>query len=84
MAANTHDSILYVQSITSKVLKNIARKEWSAALGVFSALKHITLLQPDIGQACDKVQRQQLNSVVKTFEQTVKQNKFIQISLDAN
>lgn len=58
------------ESITGRVLKNIARKEWSAALGVFSALKHVILLQPDIDQACDRQQRAQLAHVQQTFVQT--------------
>lgn len=60
------------ESITARVLKNIARKEWSAALGVFSALKHVILLQPDIDQAIggDRAQRAQLAHVQQTFVQT--------------
>lgn len=58
------------ESITARVLKNIARKEWSAALGVFSALKHVILLQPDIDLACDRAQRAQLANVQQTFVQT--------------
>lgn len=59
------------QNITNKVLRSIARKEWSSALGVFSALKHVILLQPDIDRACDSVQRQQLSGVLNKLQQTV-------------
>lgn len=60
------------ESITARVLKNIARKEWSAALGVFSALKHVIMLQPDIDQAIggDRAQKAQLAHVQQTFVQT--------------
>lgn len=60
------------ESITARVLKNIARKEWSAALGVFSALKHVILLQPDIDLAIggDRAQKAQLAHVQQTFVQT--------------
>lgn len=53
------------------MLRSIARKEWSSALGVFSALKHVILLQPDIDRACDAVQRQQLSGVLLKLQQTV-------------
>lgn len=56
--------------ITNRVIRNIVRKEWSSALGVFSALKHVILLQPDIDKACDLVQRQQLSGVLNRLTQT--------------
>lgn len=59
------------ENITNKVLRNIARKEWSSALGVFSALKRVILLQPDLDRACDATQRQQLSSVLKKLQHTV-------------
>lgn len=58
------------ENITSKVLRNIARKEWSAALGIFSALKHVQLLQPDIERTYDQTQRQQLLNVLGKLQQT--------------
>lgn len=58
------------ETITSKVLRNIARKEWSAALGIFSALKHVQILQPDIDRTCDTTQRQQLTNVLTKLQQT--------------
>lgn len=58
------------ESITSKVLRNIARKEWSSALGVFSALKNVVLLQPDIDKSCDLNQKQQLSGVLNKLKQT--------------
>lgn len=65
------------EMITSRVLKNIAKKEWSAALGVFSALKHVILLQPDIDKTCDSTQKQQLLGVLNKLQQTVStKNKF--------
>lgn len=59
------------ENITNKVLRNIARKEWSSALGVFSALKRVILLQPDLDRACDAAQRQQLSNVLKKLQHTV-------------
>ncbi|XP_063699362.1 exocyst complex component 7 [Culicoides brevitarsis] len=58
------------ENITTKVLRNIARKEWSAALGIFSALKHVTLLTPDIEKTYDQTQRQQLLNVLGKLQQT--------------
>lgn len=60
-----------VESITNRVLKNISRREWSSALSVFSALKHVILLQPDLDKACDQNQRQQLILVLNKLKQTV-------------
>lgn len=59
------------ESITTRVLRSIAKKDWSAALGVFSALKHVILLQPDIDRTCDSTQKQQLMGVLNRFQQTV-------------
>lgn len=59
------------EAITTRVLRSIAKKDWSAALGVFSALKHVILLQPDIDRTCDSTQKQQLMGVLNRFQQTV-------------
>lgn len=58
------------ENITTKVLRSIARKEWTAALGIFSALKHIIILQPDIEKVCDSSQRYQLSEVLRRLQQT--------------
>ncbi|CAO1404152.1 unnamed protein product [Diamesa serratosioi] len=58
------------EAITSRVLKSISRKEWSAALGVFSAMKHVNLLQPDIDKICSQVQKNQLAGVMNKFNFT--------------
>ena len=58
------------ESITSRVLRSISRKEWSSALGVFSALKHVQLLQPDIDKICNNQQKQQLGGVLNKLQQT--------------
>ncbi|XP_055608745.1 exocyst complex component 7 [Uranotaenia lowii] len=58
------------EAITGRVLRSIGRKEWSAALGIFSALKHVQILQPDIDKICDTAQRQQLGSVLSKLQQT--------------
>lgn len=71
MLLNSLSTLYVFQNITNKVLRSIARKEWSSALGVFSALKHVILLQPDIDRACDSVQRQQLSGVLNKLQQTV-------------
>jgi exocyst complex protein 7 len=52
------------------VVRSISRKEWSAALGVFSALKHINLLQPDIDKICNSIQKKQLEGVMNKFNLT--------------
>lgn len=59
-------------SITSRVLKSISKKEWSAALGVFSAMKHVNLLQPDIEKICNQEQKNQLSGVLNRFHSTGK------------
>ncbi|EAT38259.1 AAEL009832-PA [Aedes aegypti] len=58
------------EAITGRVLRSISRKEWSAALGIFSALKHVQILQPDIDKICDMAQRQQLGGVLSKLQQT--------------
>lgn len=58
------------EAITGRVLRSISRKEWSAALGIFSALKHVQILQPDIDKICDSAQRQQLGGVLNKLQQT--------------
>lgn len=59
------------EQITSRALRNIARKRWTSSLEIFSALKNFMLLQPDIDKACDIVQRQQLNGILQRLQQTV-------------
>lgn len=59
------------EQITSRALRNIARKRWTSSLEIFSALKNFMLLQPDIDKACDIVQRQQLNGILQKLQQTV-------------
>lgn len=59
------------EQITSRSLRNIARKRWTSSLEIFSALKNFMLLQPDIDKACDIVQRQQLNGILQKLQQTV-------------
>ena len=58
------------EQITNRVLRNISRKEWASALGVFSALKRVQILQPDIDRICDSNQREQLGNVLRKFQQT--------------
>lgn len=58
------------ENITSKVLRNISRKEWSAALGIFSALKQLQILQPDVERTYDPTQRQQMLNVLGKLQQT--------------
>lgn len=60
------------ESITSRVMKSISKKEWSAALGVFSAMKHVSLLQPDIEKICNQEQKSQLSGVMNRFHLTGK------------
>lgn len=59
-----------VENITAKVARSIARKEWTAALGIFSALKDVIILQPDIEKVCDATQANQLATVVTRLQQT--------------
>jgi exocyst complex component 7 len=60
------------EAITSRVMKSISKKEWSSALGVFSAMKHVNLLQPDIEKICNQEQKNQLSGVMNRFHQTGK------------
>lgn len=59
-----------VESITAKVMRSIGRREWTAALGIFSALKDVIILQPDIEKVCDATQANQLGMVVTRLQQT--------------
>lgn len=71
LAQNSIEMIVKdVEGITARVVRNIARKEWSSALGVFSALKHVILLQPDINKAFDKNQRNQFAIVLQKLQHT--------------
>lgn len=58
------------ENITAKVMRSIARKEWSSALSVFSALKRVILLQPEINKAFDKNQRSQFGGIIDRLQQT--------------
>lgn len=58
------------EAITTRVMKSISKREWSAALGVFSAMKHVNLLQPDIEKICNQEQKNQLSGVMNRFHQT--------------
>lgn len=60
------------EAITIRVMKSISKKEWSAALGVFSAMKHVNLLQPDIEKICNHEQKSQLSGVMNRFHKTGK------------
>jgi exocyst complex protein 7 len=60
------------EQITSRVMKSISKREWSAALGVFSAMKHVSLLQPDIEKICNQDQKNQLSGVMNRFNSTAK------------
>lgn len=60
------------EQITSRVMKSIQKKEWSAALAVFSAMQHVTVLQPDIEKICNQEQKNQLSGVMKKFHMTGK------------
>lgn len=58
------------ENITTKVMRCIARKEWTAALGVFSALKDVLILQPDIENVCDSKQVLQIGTIVTRLQMT--------------
>lgn len=60
------------EQITTRVMKSISKKEWSAALGVFSAMKHVSLLQPDIEKICNQDQKNLLSGVMNRFNNTGK------------
>ncbi|CAD7083576.1 unnamed protein product [Hermetia illucens] len=71
LAENSIDLVIKdAESITNRILRSISRKEWSAALGIFSALKRVILLQPDIDRTCDLRQKEQLNKVLNKLQQT--------------
>lgn len=58
--------------LTSRILQNVEKKNsWSAALGIFSVLKDIIRLQPDINEICDSVQKNELLCVLDEFQLTV-------------
>lgn len=57
--------------IVNRIMRSITRKEWNSALGTFSALKRIILLQPDIDRTYDIQQREQLNKILHKLEYTV-------------
>ncbi|XP_055915521.1 exocyst complex component 7 [Eupeodes corollae] len=58
------------EAITGRILRCISRKEWTSALGIFSALKRVILLQPDIERTCDPHQKDQLTKVLNRLQQT--------------
>lgn len=58
------------ENITTKVLRNIARKEWSSVLGVFSGLKRIIILQPEIKKAFNKNHRNQFADIIQSLQVT--------------
>jgi exocyst complex component 7 len=60
------------EQITNRVMKSISKKEWSSALSVFSAMKHVNLLQPDIEKICNQEQKNQLSGVMNKFHLTAK------------
>lgn len=71
LSKNSTDMIVKdAENITTKVMRNIARKEWSSALSVFSALKRVILLQPEINKTFDKKQRNQFAGIIQSLQQT--------------
>ena len=73
LAQNSIDMVVKdVELITARALRNIARKRWSSSLEIFSALKNLIVLQPDIDKACDLAQRQQMNGILQRLQQTVR------------
>ncbi|XP_068142391.1 exocyst complex component 7 [Drosophila tropicalis] len=58
------------EAITQRILRCISRKEWTSALGIFSALKRVILLQPDIERTYNPAQREQLTKVLNKLQQT--------------
>ncbi|KAH8394997.1 hypothetical protein KR215_004031 [Drosophila sulfurigaster] len=58
------------EAITQRILRCISRKEWTSALGIFSALKRVILLQPDIERTYDAAQREQLTKVLNKLQHT--------------
>lgn len=59
------------EAITNRIMRCISRKEWTSALGIFSALKRVILLQPDIERTYDPQQREQLTKVLNKLQVTV-------------
>uniref|UniRef100_A0A1A9VZG4 Exocyst complex component 7 n=2 Tax=Glossina brevipalpis TaxID=37001 RepID=A0A1A9VZG4_9MUSC len=58
------------EAITNRIMRCISRKEWTSALGIFSALKRVILLQPDIDRTYDIQQREQLTKVLNKLQFT--------------
>ncbi|XP_036335931.1 exocyst complex component 7 [Rhagoletis pomonella] len=58
------------EAITNRIMRCISRKEWTSALGIFSALKRVILLQPDIERTYDPQQREQLTKVLNKLQAT--------------
>ncbi|KAL9909983.1 exocyst complex component 7-like [Glossina fuscipes fuscipes] len=58
------------EAITNRIMRCISRKEWTSALGIFSALKRVILLQPDIDRTYDVQQREQLTKVLNKLQYT--------------
>ncbi|SPP85280.1 exocyst complex component 7 [Drosophila guanche] len=58
------------EAITQRIMRCISRKEWTSALGIFSALKRVILLQPDIERTYDPAQREQLTKVLNKLQLT--------------
>lgn len=58
------------EAITNRIMRCISRKEWTSALGIFSALKRVILLQPDIERTYDPQQREQLTKVLNKLQVT--------------
>lgn len=73
----TNDILYCAQQITSRALRNIARKRWTSSLEIFTALKNFMLLQPDIDKACDMAQRQQMDGILQKLQQTVSSTKLM-------
>lgn len=57
--------------ITNRIMRSISRKEWASALGIFSALKRVMLLQPDLDRTYDLQQKEQLTKVLHKLQFTV-------------
>ncbi|XP_017861311.1 PREDICTED: exocyst complex component 7 [Drosophila arizonae] len=71
LAYNAIDLVVKdADAITQRILRCISRKEWTSALGIFSALKRVILLQPDIERTYDAAQREQLTKVLNKLQQT--------------
>ncbi|XP_030372679.1 exocyst complex component 7 [Scaptodrosophila lebanonensis] len=71
LACNAIDLVVKdAESITQRISRCISRKEWPSALGIFSALKRVILLQPDIERTYDAAQREQLTKVLNKLQHT--------------